>query len=1014
MLGCFIFLLTINLLAKAQLDVELDHIDMLISDKRMNEALILLEKYIRQNPIDFDRAQTRVEIILDAKNESWLKMQELMNTIVEDRLSYENKLGLIAELRAFEKDQSDEEKYFLNNIEEASDLTYYPILFGELMKEGAELLSKKKYTDAAQRFADGFDLYYEDFLKQDFQPNFVVTVKGHLDSIENALIEYDKIQNRMFDAFDSLNSALIKYDVLVAVAAYSNLKTVLSDYAEVRNKIVASGVYFRDASIRLQKDSLDPTKSFFLPFSHRFIFGRETDDGVTGILTVLDTQWQDLFTNSQSLLTAMIRYRSDLLAHELSLRTLTQLASDRNKVFEPLFVELTQDLTLGKDILSLYGLLNNPSHPFMEKSYVEYKNALDYNSFLVQKVGVFLEYSATFVANKTSYTDSNIFASSTNPDERIRRNDTSYRDYLFEYATSTLHFIQNIEESFFNIEETRSSIQPNTALFFGLEYPSENLFGSLERIFDLLVTGSYSEITVLWESLSSFFAQGTAVIRTEYELLYNEALFNILETEENGETAILAYPEKSLAILERIIEMIVNDLALLQSGYDFLALAPQSPVFDNPGSPVYITDRSAILEDIKFLENMSLSTQNYILPLQEQIMLAERAKNEAARLFSQAQGALKRGDFTLSRELLQNSRTKYNESLFYQESEELRIKTDLALGQLGLEIVRLENEQVISDVRELITATREQYYNGNFEQAENYILQAEYRWAYTNVTPNTEIINLKFLINNALSFRANRVILPTDPLYPEMSQILNIAYQYFEKGKEFISQGEQDKGMVELNIAREKIQDVEVLYPRNQEVSLLDLRIDKLIDPIAFEKQFAEEYKMAQNEYKQKDSRAHAYINLLDLYEINPDYPGLEDFIYTVEVELGIIIPPPDINMSNKSINLARQASDLLTRGSQDEQDLNEARVLVEEALTINPENQDAMELSDHINTRLGGQSVIVLSAEVETLYQSAVKELSQGNIITAATIVTQLWQDIGLQRSTKIISLKKRLDLLL
>ena len=79
--------------------------------------------------------------------------------------------------------------------------------------------------------------------------------------------------------------------------------------------------------------------------------------------------------------------------------------------------------------------------------------------------------------------------------------------------------------------------------------------------------------------------------------------------------------------------------------------------------------------------------------------------------------------------------------------------------------------------------------------------------------------------------KTGRVIPPTAPLYPEMSQMLSIAHQYFDSGSAKIKKGQKAEGVELLEQAKKKLQEVQLVYPLNQEASLLTLRIDQLIDP---------------------------------------------------------------------------------------------------------------------------------------------------------------------------------------
>jgi hypothetical protein len=81
------------------------------------------------------------------------------------------------------------------------------------------------------------------------------------------------------------------------------------------------------------------------------------------------------------------------------------------------------------------------------------------------------------------------------------------------------------------------------------------------------------------------------------------------------------------------------------------------------------------------------------------------------------------------------------------------------------------------------------------------------------------------------------------------------------------------------------------------------------------------------------------------------------------------------------------------------------------EALKLNPNNEQAVSLKDRIQTDVGGQATVVLSSAAEREYQRAVQELQNGNTIVALAIVEQLLQDPKNKNSTKLVELQKRIQ---
>ncbi len=283
----------------------------------------------------------------------------------------------------------------------------------------------------------------------------------------------------------------------------------------------------------------------------------------------------------------------------------------------------------------------------------------------------------------------------------------------------------------------------------------------------------------------------------------------------------------------------------------------------------------------------------------------------------------------------------------------------------------------------------------------------------TELDTNEELQRIKEMVNTALSIKQGRIIYPEDPLYPEMSQLLQIAQQYYDKSLIITNRNEQ-KDL--LNKAKNKVNEVKTIYPRNQAASILALKIDQKLDPSSFNTMFAEKISALKKiNYSRKDNQAlEGYNDLLDLYEINPNYSGLGSLISSVEMDLGMKARPVAQVDVSQAQELARQAQQLLNQAGRDENLLAQARAKANAALAINENNTLAYQVLDEISLRSGGQSAVILSAADEELYQSAVRDLQNDNVFAAKQKIDQLLQKPQNRRSAKILKLQKRIEALL
>jgi hypothetical protein len=180
-----------------------------------------------------------------------------------------------------------------------------------------------------------------------------------------------------------------------------------------------------------------------------------------------------------------------------------------------------------------------------------------------------------------------------------------------------------------------------------------------------------------------------------------------------------------------------------------------------------------------------------------------------------------------------------------------------------------------------------------------------------------------------------------------------------------------------------------------------------VIDPEAFKGFFSQKVNYIRENYRTE--RQTAYGDLLDLYEINPSFPGLKRLVDEVEIYLGVRIPPPDPADVRRSAELARSAQRIYDANTRSMFEV--ALGQLDEAIKLNPDNQQAIALKDRVQTAIGGQSIAVLPYEEERLYTQAVQELQKGNKITASALVEQLMKNPKSRNSSKVIDLKKRID---
>ncbi|MCQ2572508.1 MAG: hypothetical protein MJ182_01300 [Treponema sp.] len=964
--------------------MSLSQIDVLIKETRYDQALEELNKYIIQNPENFDNAQARIERIMLARNRYSRLAEELIQLIIDEPDNSEKIYKITSELEHLEKYPSDRQLAFIRETRIAAEFNYFRKEYIRLHEETENLVHSGQYMAAARKAREGFELYQERFFDEWSQEDVVSPVKTALLNIDESLINYDAIQKRITESVDAFVRAVDEEKKDEISTAWLAVQTDFMEFAVIRNQIYESGETFKNTFEYMKSISEEElTDASFLPFVTRFTVG-QTDNADTGIAGVMNSQWYSSMNRMKSAVSKKLQVYENLFAASLPEEIMTSSLSELNLQAVP-NIQQYSNLAIRVNALNF-----NLSPDIYESDTVSFESECSYGYQIPVKIQEMYSLKQNVEARF------NVVKSVKEPESpakaELERN-SFCRTFLNEMAKVPL---VSSEEEFLKSTE---AFEVNGETLIAMKQKFQNYASEIsDSVNETLRTGSERFCDYLKTAGVEFLEQS----RNDYSVA--KLLF---DGDESSEKSIIEkYPEKSLSEsaalnskIDRQIEVISGHIALLPELQD-ISFSEST--------------RNELNSDIEKLNELKSSSSELASLCRTQIQNAQRARNEAELRFNQAESALRQDNFDVARTRLQNARTKYNEALALSFSEELQNRSDELLIQLGERINQKENEYVVSDVRRLKTQAKNEYYAGNFEAAENYLTQASARWAVTNVEEDLEITGLRALVTSALSMKTGRVILPSAPLYPEMSQILSVASQYYTEGSDLIKKGNSEEGIAQLQHALQKIQEVQLVYPLNQEASLLSLRIQKVLSPNDFDQMFARKVSEAKATYKNKDKQQQSYADLLDLYEINSKYPGLKELIYDVELEIGIRQRPVTKVVSNKASELTKEAQSIFNRAKGNEDELRKALAKLDEAISLDPNNSSAINLKDKIQVSIGGKAAAVLSAEDESRYQVAILELQRNNLITANAIVEQLLQKDSNKNSTKILELRKKIKALL
>ncbi len=1000
--------------------MSLFEIDRLIRKTEYDEALRQLNTYIELHPDNFDNAQTRVRRIMNARKQYSLLAEKLIALILEDPGNDKEIYEITARLEKFERHPSDQNLQFIADLKKSAEFNYFRAQFLEIQTQTAELSHKGNYVAAIEKAKEGFWLYQDDFYeKWEDNPEITGAVDKIIADLNSYITTYEEktFLQRIRDAVDEFVKAVNQDQYDLAMTRFATVKDAFERYNAVRHQFIENGKRMQSKFSEIQVLDSDVTDASYLPFMIRFVYGIESIPD-SGILGAVDAQWNELEGKMNEAVYKALAKKYDTYKKSLA----NSFAYDVRKY-----------VNLDNNVLDLYNIAANEEGYALFNPYGDYYVICDYIKQL-SDMAVALSEKNTKIQNlaksqktilskiqedisaeeKGKYA-AELFNSNSNigtivgikENQKLSRFDWANSYYALdrsEWNGLTEVYNEMLDNMFVQSEELITGSWHEITLYYRL--CSNNLYSNIQE--DNKASKSYIDgfITKIPNSVINEI-NGDIERAVAYEKNYvadPDLDFGITYSYPNIALNLTSYTQRQI---EKYIVEIDSYLNVINSNY----MSSEQWRTNEQVTEIVEATEKYLQTRQKDLAALKTTASSYMALAQSKISASQIAKNEADIRFDEAENALRKDDFEVARKKLQDALSKYDEALDAQNDDKLRSDVDNKLQSLGERIAKAENEIVVREVRNLKTQAKDAYFNGRFDDAEKLLNQAKIRWAVTNVHEDEEITNLLNFVNTAISMKTGRDIVPSAPQYPEMSQLLNLAYQYFDEGSRKIGDGYKDEGIKDLDTALENIQKVQYVYPLNQEAAILTLRINRLKDPAKFRTEFAQKIEMAKMMVKSSETRQEGYANLLDYYELDPNYKGLKDLIYQTEIDIGIRQKPVDNSGEKKAQRYITDAQKLYDTAGNDEKKLKQALEKIDQALAVLPDNRTAMNLKDRITTKIGGNASQVISTEDERLYQLAIQRLQNNNVVGANAIVEQLMKKPVNANSQKIKDLKNKID---
>jgi len=951
--------------------------DTLIAEQKYDQAILYLTDFMKQYPDRFDAAQERLRRITKIRAAYNDKAFNLLDTMVKEPTNEEKKITMIRELENFERNPNPAVKEFITQTKYLALFTYNRAKFEEIMANGRVLIDNRKFTEAMQLYETGFVLYRPEFADGSFDQAVVDDSFQRVSVISGDIIRFTNELGAMNESFAALATAYRAGDDKAMAEAWKQAETEALSVAEIRRGIVDQGRALEQTFATISAKNPAVTDNSFLPFAFRLVLGRKTEGKLEGIAGAIDAGWAGALGAAQTALDDTIKAETELARAAYDAGTWPTALAGFNKV-----------ATLADRGIALVSLWSHyATSDLVERATPIGQAALklrgsDYLRYL-QTASLTRAYAR--LATIQTGIDTEVAALIAYVPPANARTEA-----LAAYNARATAFVKAYG-SIQGLRDESGGLASRLAAWTQAGYGSDSSSTEQGLLDGRIALAADHARAMETQAVASAAAYEYELLASTLKVAQNDIttgstlLAGVQSDDPLLPDAVFKYPGKALATLGSAD----TTLKGLRVAIDAFLASYRS-------RPGYIASDASVQQWLTRAADLSTTasstvTRNATLVAQagEQKRLADSARLEAERRVTESKAALKANNFDGARERLERARERYLASLSYEQDPLLRAESDKLLSELANTILKTENDLVVTETRRLLTSGKNLYLQGQFDQAETTLLQARARWSTTNTTSEVEVEYWLKLVQTALSVKTGRDIPVTAPLFPEMSQLLSLAKLYYEDGANLLAKRDKTGAIKSFNQARQKISEVKVVFPLNQEARVLELKIDQLSDPDQFGVKFARMFNEARLKVDSKTDLTTAYSDLKDLEAINPRYAGLRALIERAEILLGFRQPPPDPKAIAQSRSLVQAAQRIFDSGQVAQ--FAFARTQLEQAITLDPNNEAASRLKDRIATYIGGDTAIVLSSAAEALYNDAVAFFTSGDYLNARTRLTRL-----------------------
>ncbi len=975
----FLALSPVSVFAGGQREDPVENARQLMAERRYNDAILVLTEAVRNDPDKFDQVEELMEeirTVRDTYNALYAELIEVLNPPEGEELDEERAYELIRSMEELDREPNRAAVEAFSEMRASIVFAVNDRQFRQILADALILLEQERYDEATALYLSGFGLHRGLFLENEYEEQTLERVRQLRARLEAEAAAFREELPDTVSIHTGAMSALAEENRVILSQELEALEGRMIGIGERRSLFLQTAADIEEVRIEIQSE--DESDVPYLSTLRVLARGRadsQQPEGLAGTVgRFRDKRYAELFSGIAAL--AERHYQSGIAAYN----------EEERQSAEEEFTTGAEYAAILETVIGFKtgGELPAPGEaPETVLSDLLLTRALELSTAWFSRLNI--------LGSSLSLEDENW--DQLDPLQLAGRRERilELREAAGEAASPVQEFLGTLGE----YPDAASVPRAEALVGQQLRAAQELLSLSLDLERESVVRRGSILLDEMAERLSRLgetVAQAEAYIEGTPELVI-----------EGADPVVVRRPRIAAGNLQSAAPELENlDLDIAALTGELREEPPPVSGFE----PVQelIASGGAMRAAIRSLQQNSASLLSQADELNRR---ADIALAEGNLRLSEAEALLSSASFEQARDKLEQAGSALALSLTFREDEEVRNSIDRRISTLADRIITEQNRLIVRQVRELINRGRELFFQEKFIEAEQTFQRAQARWLQTNTEEEPEINSWLERVRRALETTSGVELTVADPLYPEMTQMLNLARKDFLEGEKLFNAGNRNRANELFREAERKIEYVKEPFPNNKAASILYLQLLQYTQPEDFDTIFSSRFNTARRQISTAPEEAYRELKVLEA--IRPGYSGMERAIYDAEIATGIRQPPPDRAKLARARELYREADRIVQNDIRAQFPV--AIAYLNEAINLDPEYDAAVVLKDRIQAGSGGAVTVVLSSIAQQQLKQAEDLFIAGRYFEASVVVEQLLQNPENRRNPRLIELQKRIE---